>query len=138
MKIELPGQLPYTAHLVVRITDINYGGHLGNDALVSLLHEARVGFLAQHGFTEADCGGAGIVISELEVAYRAEAFQGDCLEIAVGAGSIGRGRADLYYQVMRPADAREIARARTTLAFFDYTTRRPRRTPDAFRTALGG
>ncbi|WP_244857299.1 acyl-CoA thioesterase [Halorhodospira halophila] len=132
MKIELPEPLPYSAELPVRITDVNYGGHLGNDALVSLLHEARVAFLGHHGFSEGDCGGAGIVVSELEIAYRAEAFYGDVLSIAVGVGAIGRSRADLFYRVERSADAREIARARTTIAFFDYAARRPRRTPERF------
>ncbi len=136
MTIELPEHLPFATELSVRITDVNYGGHLGNDALVSLLHEARVGFLAHYGFSEGDCGGAGIVISELEVAYRAEAFHGDALTIAVGAGAIGRSRAELFYRVERPADAKEVARARTTIAFFDYTARRPRRTPEPFREAL--
>ena len=36
--------------LTVRVTDMNYGRHLGHDALVSLLHEARM-----QAFWSFDC-----------------------------------------------------------------------------------
>ncbi len=35
----------------LRITDINYGNHLGNNAIVDIVNEARVRFLKQHGFS---------------------------------------------------------------------------------------
>ena len=50
----------HTVELPVRITDINYGQHLGNDRLFALLHEARIQFLSQWGFSEIDAGGAGV------------------------------------------------------------------------------
>ena len=31
---------PITTRLTVRIGDINYGGHLGHDRLITLLHQA--------------------------------------------------------------------------------------------------
>ena len=39
----------FQVEMAVRVTDLNYGGHLGNDRLLSLVHEARVAFLAEHG-----------------------------------------------------------------------------------------
>jgi hypothetical protein len=44
--------------------DINYGGHLGNDAVLSLVHEARVRFLKQQGYTENNIEGAGIIMAD--------------------------------------------------------------------------
>ena len=47
-RLELKAREPYpfSCEMVVRTTDLNYGGHLGNDRLLSLVHEARVAFLA--------------------------------------------------------------------------------------------
>ena len=51
IKIAVPPQFTFSTQIPVRITDINYGGHLGNDALLALLHEARVQFLRRYGYT---------------------------------------------------------------------------------------
>ena len=45
IKIELPDNFPFTTSIPVRITDINYGGHVGNDTVLSIIHEARMQFL---------------------------------------------------------------------------------------------
>jgi len=45
-RIDLPDSFPFGIDIPVRITDINYGGHLGNDAVLGLVHEARIAFLA--------------------------------------------------------------------------------------------
>ncbi len=137
LTIQLPERSRFSTEIPVRVDDINYGGHLGNDALVSLLHEARVRYLNAHGLSEGDCGGAGMVMVELAVTYLAEAFHGDTLRISMAIGDIGRTRVSFYYHVERTRDGTEIARARTGMAFFDFGSRRPRRTPEAFRAALG-
>ncbi|MFW6278362.1 MAG: acyl-CoA thioesterase [Halorhodospira sp.] len=136
LEIELPAHLPFTTTIPVRTSDVNYGGHLAHDALVSVLHEARIRCLGAHGLTEGDCGGPGMVVTELAVAYHAEAFYADPLRIGVGVGDLGRAAASFYYRVEHAEEGREIARARTGMAFFDFTTRRPRRTPEAFRAAF--
>ncbi len=70
IKLELPENFPFDTELRVRITDVNYGGHMGNDALLGLLHEARVRFLAHHGLTELDIGGVGIIIADSVIVYQ--------------------------------------------------------------------
>ena len=45
---------PFRTELPVRITDVNYGQHVGNDALLGLLHEARLQYLRQLAFSEQD------------------------------------------------------------------------------------
>ncbi len=137
LKIQLPDALPCHVELDVRIGDINYGGHLGNDALLRLMHEARLAMLAEHGLTEMDCGGAGVIMADAEIAYLAEAFHRDRLCFQLGVANIRRTGADIYYRAVRLGDNREIARARTGIAFFDYERRKPARTPEAFRTAFG-
>ena len=51
--VELPKKFIFSTDIAVRISDINYGGHLGHDSIISLIHEARVRFLKDPRF----CGG---------------------------------------------------------------------------------
>ena len=49
IKINLPETFTFSTIIKIRITDINYGGHVGNDSFLSLVHEARLQFLASNG-----------------------------------------------------------------------------------------
>ena len=42
VKVELPANFNFSCIIPIRITDLNYGGHVGNDAVLSLIHEARI------------------------------------------------------------------------------------------------
>jgi len=77
---------PFNIEIIVRVTDLNYGGHLGNDKLLALVHEARVAFLADFDFTELDCGGVSLIMADAALMFQGEAFAGDTLKIEVAAG----------------------------------------------------
>lgn len=136
LKIEMPDRLPFQTTLEVRIGEINYGGHLGNDALLSLLHEARLRFLKTYGFSERDAGGAGLILTEIIVAFRAQAYHGDVLTAEVGVGEIGACGFTMLYRLTRSTDQREIARAQSALAFYNYAEGRVVRTPELFRQRI--
>jgi len=104
----------------VRTTDLNYGGHLGNDRLLALLHEARVAFLAAQGWTELACGGVGLIMNEAALQFKREAFAGDVLSIGVGVSEIGRAGFRLSYLVTRVDDGAVVALAETGMVGFDY------------------
>ena len=70
VKVELPGNFTFSAKIPVRITDINYGGHVGNDTILSILHEARVQYLKHYGYTELNFGGTGIIMSDVAIEFR--------------------------------------------------------------------
>ena len=57
IKINLPEKFVFETNLHVNIGDINYGGHLGNDAYLRLAHEARLQFLKEHSWSEIDMDG---------------------------------------------------------------------------------
>ena len=135
VKLELPARTVFTAEIPVRITDVNYGGHLGNDSLLSILHEARVQFLKKFGFTELNIGGVGIIMSDAVLVYKAEVFYGDIVTIEIGVNDIQAVGADITYRVM--VMGKEAARAKTGIVFFDYTNRKIVQTPQAFRELFG-
>lgn len=122
----------FRASLQVRIYDLNYGNHLGNDSLVSLLHEARVKFFKMLGFTELDICGIGILITNLVVNYKAEAFYEDNIEIAIEIGERYKTGLDLRYELRLRDSDREIAKALTTVTFFDYKKSKIVKIPQVF------
>ena len=124
---------PFRTRLAVRITDLNYGGHLGNDRVLALLHEARVAFLAVHGYSEMDCAGTGLIMTDAAVQFRGEAFAGDQLEIEVAWGEAARTGFRFFYRITRCGDQALIAVAETGMACFDYARRRVVALPDEIR-----
>jgi acyl-CoA thioesterase FadM len=136
LTLELPESFPFATEIDVRVTDLNYGGHVGNDAMLSLIHEARYRFLHAHGLSEHDCGGAALILADVAIVYRAEAFAGDRLRFEVAFGDLARVGCDLLYRVTRPADRKLVVEAKTGIVFLDPSSRRPVAIPDAVR-ALG-
>lgn len=55
--IEIPGRFQFSTDIRVRISDINYGMHVGHDSFLTITHEARVRFLKSLGATEGDVFG---------------------------------------------------------------------------------
>lgn len=133
VKIDLPDELEFSAGLDVRIGDVNYGGHLGNAAILTLLQEARLRFLARDGFSEKDSGGCGLIQTDAAIQYLSQAFHGEALRVEVGIGESDRLGFAFLYRIRAVADGREIARARTCMLFFDYARSRVTRMPEAFR-----
>jgi acyl-CoA thioesterase FadM len=133
LKLDLPASLPFTTQLPLRITDINYGGHLGNDAVLGLVHEARVRFLASMGYTEVNVEGAALIMADAQIVFRSEGFYGDVLEAAVGVGSIDGVSCEIFTLLSNASSRKEVAIVKTSMVFFDYSARKPRAVPEAFR-----
>ncbi len=133
IKLDLPERFPFATELRVRVTDANYAGHVGNDALLGLLQEARARFLAQYGLSELKIFGLGLVIADSAVVYKSEAFPGEKLEIAVTVADFNPHGCDFVYRVTEKISGREVARAKTGIVFFDYARRAIQPVPPAFR-----
>lgn len=136
VKIALPTAFCFATTLPVRITDLNYGGHLGNDALLSILHEVRVQFLASLGQQEIDpATQLGFIMADVAVEYKAEAFYGDALRIDIGVSDLSKYGFDIVYQVKNQV-GKEVARAKTGMLTFDYAARKLRPLPTGLAAQL--
>lgn len=138
IRLELPETLSFQTEIPVRISDINYGNHLGNDAVLSLAHEARVRLLKQHGFSELDIDGVGLIITDAVIVYKNQAFYGDVLSVSVGVGEFNRRGCDVFYRFTDLASGREVARAKTGIVFYDYHRSKIASVPESFRRVVGG
>lgn len=136
IKLEIPETLSFSTEIGIRITDINYGNHLGNNDLLGLLHEARVRMFAQHGFTELDAGGAGIIMADTAIVFKSEVVYGLTLRIDVGVTDLHRRGCDVVYRVADAHSGALVALAKTGIVFFDYAERKLRPVPDAFKAAF--
>lgn len=132
IKLELPTDFPFVTEMRVRITNVNYGGHMGNDSLLGLLHEARFRFMAHYGLRELDVDGLGLIIADSVIVYKSEAFSGEVLKIAVAVVDFNLYGCDFVYQVTEQASGREVARAKTGIVFFDYQKRAVAKIPQVF------
>ncbi len=133
VKLDMPDHFAFATEIPVRISDINYGGHLGNDAVLAIAHEARIRFLRSMEYAEQDVAGAGLIMLDAIVVYRSEAFYGDRLRVEVALGDPQTSGCDIVYLMTNAATGKEVARVKTGMAFFDYARRKVIPMPDAFR-----
>lgn len=108
----------FVSELKIRIADINYGGHLAHDRLISLMHQARLDFLAHLGGSEVKIGGVGLIMVSLSVDYKNEAFLNETLQFSISTEEIKKASFVLNYEIKK--DQVLIAKALTKMAGFDY------------------
>ena len=122
IKIELPSAFGFTVNIPVRITDLNYGGHVGNDTILTIIHEARMQFLQQYGYTEMKFGGVGMIMSDAMIEFKSELFYGDTVKASVAIAAISKVSFDLYYKLEKENNGKTIlvAAAKTGMVCYDY------------------
>lgn len=140
IKIDLPEKFfDVEIKIPVRITDINYGDHVGNDSLVAIIHEARMQLLQQHGFTsELNIDGTGLIMSDLIVEFKNESFYKDIIEVNIGVGEILKVSFELFYKLSAIRNNKEIliANAKTTMICYDYELKKVVPIPEKLKSVL--
>ena len=123
IRIELPGTFKFSANIPVRITDLNYGGHVGNDTILSIIHEARAQFLKNYDYSEKVLAGAGLIMSDVVINFKNELFYGDAVNVSVAVMNILRASFDMVY-LLKKNENTIIAEAKTGMVCFDYETKK--------------
>jgi acyl-CoA thioester hydrolase len=124
--IYLPAEPVFTAELQVRVSDINYGGHVGNDSILTIMHEARLLFYRSLGFKSEISfeGTIGQIITDAAIEYKAESFLGDYLQIQIFIDEISKYGFEMLYKITNKNTEKEIARGKTGIVCFDYDKRK--------------
>lgn len=135
VKINLPDHFDFTTTIPVRVTDLNYGNHVGNQHLLAYAHEARLAYLAWLGYTEMDVEGTGLIMADAEISYKAEIFYPDDLTIAVACNDFNRMGFDIVYNVMLSSE-KTAAIIKTGMVCFDYKSRKISPLPEKAKKKL--
>ena len=126
IKITLPDSFHFSTELVIRITDLNYGGHVGNDVFLSLIHEAREQYLLSLGYKELSFEGVGLIMADVALEYKKELSHRDRIRISVVAVDLDKLGFDLFYKIeMETAEGWVLAaKAKTGMICYDYANRK--------------
>jgi acyl-CoA thioesterase FadM len=138
VKLQLPDHFPFQTEITVRITDLNYGGHLGNADTLVLIHEARVQYLNSLGYSEVDVEGFGTIMLDAVIQFKSQAFAGDVLVVEVAAGEFSRIGCDVFYRLTNKATGAVVATAKTGISVFDYENQKRISPPEPFIEKLRG
>lgn len=126
----------FTIPYIVRVVDVNYGGHVANSAVLNFFQDARIAYLKNlGGYSERDIGNqCGIILREAHLTYQAEMFHGDELVIGARIKDVSRLSFTMEYCIER--DGESTAEGETVLVCFDYQKRKPRRLDMGFREKI--
>ena len=139
IKLSFPDDAFYfETRMPVRITDINGANHLGNDALISMLSEARAQFLVNYGIQEADPDGVGIIVTDLATMYQSESFFPEMLRFEVGLMDFNKYGGDFVFRVTREESGQPVAMAKYGFVFFSYRDKKVVPMPESFRERFAG
>ncbi len=126
IKLTIPETFHFSTTLAIRITDLNYGGHVGNDTFLSLIHEARQQFLHAYGYAELEFAGFGLIMADAVLEFKRELAYGDLVKISVVADGFDKLGFDLFYKLeLVTPDALALAgKAKTGMLCFDYAQKK--------------
>ena len=138
IKIDLPANLNFQTSIPVRITDLNYGGHVGNDAILSLIHEARMQFLKNIGYSELEFSGLGLIMTDAGIEFKNELFYGDIVFASVGCANLSKVSFDIFYKLEKKVNdsSQLVATAKTGMACYDYAKKKVSSIPEEARRKL--
>ncbi len=133
IKLDPLDHYPHIYETTIEVTDLNYGNHMGNDAMIGIIHRARVHFMDHLGFSEKNLGDGktGILLSDLVVNYKGEGFLFDALIVETGIAELGTKGFRMFHRITTQQN-RPIALAETGIVAFDLQERKVVRIPESF------
>ena len=133
---ELQNVYEFSCEIPLRISDINYAGHVDNSRIVSLAHEARAKAFFELGFSEIDFGDGktGMVVADITANLKAEIFLGDKVVIKTHIDEMGEKSIRVFHCV--EANGQVAALVESGLVAFDFKARKVSAIPEIFREKL--
>ena len=126
IKVELPEKFSFQTTIRIRITDLNYGGHVGNDAFLSLIHEARQQFLQHYDYRELKLGSYAVIMADAAIEFKRELDYGEEVIISVTAANFDKYSFDIFYKMEVTTSAGVVlaGKAKTGMLCFDYKAKK--------------
>lgn len=115
--------IEYIEKIKPRISDINYGGHLGHMELLGLLHEVRAQFLKNKNLSELEIDNCALVMKQLTLDYINQAFWDNELEIRMVVES-NKAKIIFTYIVYNLEKNNLTAKAEASMVLFNKNTQK--------------
>ncbi len=138
IKINLPATFAFSTIIKIRITDLNYGGHVGNDSFLSLVHEARQQFLNHHDYSELMFESVSLIMADAAIEFRKELSYKDEVKISVTASGFDKYGFDIFYllEIIKEKKLALAGKAKTGMLCYDYTNKKLMPVPGAAKNKL--
>jgi len=141
---DVPGDFAHVHRVEVRLADTDAMGHVNNASYLTFVEIARVAYyeqvigrplpLGSHGAEE------GMILAEIRVTYRSQAFYGETLAVESRVERIGGSSFTMVNRVTAPQSrfgpARLVAVADSVLVSYDYREDRPIPVPADWRASI--
>lgn len=124
---------PVTIEHEVVFHDIDMLGHVNNVQFAVFFETARIEYFYRAG---GDVKSLPLIIAELNIGYRSQAFLRETLEIGVRVAEIGKTSIILECLAVEKETRRVVATNRCVLVHFDYAAQRPSPVPQEWRERL--
>ncbi len=120
VKLKIPDFFHFETLLTIRVSDLNYGGHLGNDSFLTLAHESRVQFFKSMNMTERNFFGSSLIMADSIVIYKSQGFLGNEVSIKISITNCSSHGFQLFYLFHKKKDGLDLAHIQTSMVFYDY------------------
>jgi 4-hydroxybenzoyl-CoA thioesterase len=122
IKLGFPEPMIYSTDLHVRVDDINYGGHVGNDRFLTLIQEARLRLFRDLGYKDEASiqDKTGIIVTDAAVVYKSELFLGDKVQIDISISYRNKYGFDFFYRINNLMNNKISAIIKTGVVGYDY------------------
>lgn len=140
IKIPQLSHYPFSVDIPVRISDLNYADHVGNDSFLSIMHDARMLYLMSRGYSEMNVEGFGLIMADAGVEYKAQLKYGDVVKVEVGLDDFSSFGFDVYYRltVQRNDQHKIAALGKTGMVLFDFQAQKMAPISDELKARLIG
>lgn len=136
IQYDLPESFVFSTELSIYTSHINWGGHLDNAQLLSLVGEARSRFFLWLDYEERRVEDCSIVIGDALVQYKSEALYGETMLVHLAVTDFNRYGFDMAFQMTDKATGREVARGKQGVVFIGLADKKISPLPEAFRQRL--
>ncbi len=141
---DVPGDFAHVHHIDTRLADTDAMGHVNNAFYLTYVEIARIAYYEQvvgrplplgaHGADE------GMILAEIRMTYRAQAYYGETLAVETRVERIGNTSFTMVHRITAPAsrygEARLVAVSESVLVSYDYSEEVPIPVPDDWRAAI--
>lgn len=136
IKIELPNSFNYSIEYNIRLTEVNVGGHLGNDSLIGLMNDAYMKYLETKGFKYSIIDNYSLINTNLVINYLSEVFFDHNILIELCADNYTDAGFDFIYRITNKNTNKIAAVAKAYMLVYDYINKKKVKIPEKLLNVL--